>query len=50
LPVQDAEVQEALKIAGWVVFVVWECEVRKPETLEALAAKVKSVPLAKGSG
>jgi G:T-mismatch repair DNA endonuclease (very short patch repair protein) len=43
LPVQDAEVQEALKIAGWVVFVVWECEVRKPETLEALAAKVKSV-------
>jgi len=36
-------VQEALKTAGCVVFVVWECEVRKPETLEALAAKVKSI-------
>jgi G:T-mismatch repair DNA endonuclease (very short patch repair protein) len=43
-------VQEALKTVGCVVFVEWECEVRKPETLEAVAAKVKSVPLARGSG
>jgi len=43
-------VQETLRTAGWVVFVEWECEVRKLETLEALAAKVKSVPLARGSG
>jgi G:T-mismatch repair DNA endonuclease (very short patch repair protein) len=43
-------VQEALKTAGWVVFVVWECEVRKPETLEALAAKLKASPLARDLG
>jgi DNA mismatch endonuclease, patch repair protein len=33
---RDAAVQEQLRSAGWRVFVIWECELRKGEVREAL--------------
>jgi DNA mismatch endonuclease (patch repair protein) len=35
---RDQKHQEALKALGWRVIVVWECEIRKIEFLEALAS------------
>jgi DNA mismatch endonuclease, patch repair protein len=31
---RDAEVRRLLEAAGWRVFTIWECEAKRPETLE----------------
>lgn len=41
---RDKRHRRALRIAGWRVFVLWECEVRKPGRLGRLVAKLKELP------
>lgn len=38
---RDAEAVEALRKQGWTSLIIWECETRRPECLDALAAAVK---------
>jgi DNA mismatch endonuclease (patch repair protein) len=40
---QDRDIQhvEALKSLGWKVYVLWECELRQPRTLTALARSLR---------
>ncbi len=37
---RDARHQDALKAAGWTVLVIWECETRNPEALNALLKRL----------
>lgn len=37
---RDTKQASQLKILGWKVMVIWECEVKKPEKLRALATRI----------
>ncbi|WP_237713701.1 Fis family transcriptional regulator [Xanthomonas phaseoli] len=37
---RDVRHQEALKAAGWTALVIWECETRNPEALNALLKRL----------
>ncbi|MGA3705790.1 very short patch repair endonuclease [Ralstonia nicotianae] len=39
---RDARHQSALKAAGWTVLVIWECETRDPEALNALLKRLRT--------
>lgn len=38
---RDARVTRALRDAGWRVLVVWECDLRRPGTLERLVSDIR---------
>lgn len=40
---RDAEVRAALEVAGWRVFVIWECEVADGVRMDALENEIKAV-------
>ena len=41
---RDARAEEALRKQGWTVFVIWECETRKPDELrQRLFARLPSI-------
>ncbi len=42
---RDAAAQERLRLAGWRAAVVWECELRRPEGLEARLMELLGPPL-----
>jgi DNA mismatch endonuclease (patch repair protein) len=41
---RDAKVQRKLRNLGWRVFVLWECGLRRPQTLEKLAERIAVRP------
>lgn len=39
---RDAEVALALKSAGWIALIIWECETRSVERLDTLVAAIRT--------
>lgn len=39
---RDARTRRALRRSGWRVYVIWECEIRKPKRLAALVNAIKT--------
>lgn len=44
---RDQAAVAALTAAGWAAFVVWECEIKRPETLAALIDALKARPISR---
>ena len=42
--IRDQKHRETLEDAGWTVFVVWECEIRKEGCLAELARRITALP------
>jgi DNA mismatch endonuclease (patch repair protein) len=47
--VRDADAAEQLLVEGWDVLIVWECEVRRPDLFNRLAAFLETKKPAPGS-
>jgi DNA mismatch endonuclease (patch repair protein) len=46
---RDARHASALKIDGWKVFTIWECQTKNPTNLEKLTARIRNLRVRTGA-